>query len=220
MDFEYKECKRNISDKELLEDLVSVAEKCQSKSLSILEYNLYGLFSASTIIRRFGSWNQALVLANMDCNNHFYTEEELFENMEKVWITKGSQPVRRDMDNKLYSDISSGAYARKYGKWSNALKEFVLYINKDTDEVFKKSNVDIVKHRTSRDVNLKLRFKVMLRDNFKCCICGASPAKDASVELHVDHIIPWSKGGETVMDNLQTLCSKCNWGKGNFSENE
>lgn len=41
----------------------------------------------------------------------------------------------------------------------------------------------------------------------------ASPAKDSTVELHVDHIIPWAKGGETVMDNLQTLCSKCNWGK-------
>lgn len=51
------------------------------------------------------------------------------------------------------------------------------------------------------------------RDNFKCCACGASPAKAPSVELHIDHIIPWSKGGETTIDNLQTLCSKCNLGK-------
>ena len=68
-------------------------------------------------------------------------------------------------------------------------------------------------HKTSRDINLRLRFRVLQRDNFKCCACGASPAKDASVELHVDHIMPWAKGGETVLENLQTLCSKCNLGK-------
>lgn len=68
-------------------------------------------------------------------------------------------------------------------------------------------------HKTKREIGLQLRFKVFKRDNFKCCLCGASPAKDPTVELHVDHIIPWSKGGETTIDNLQTLCSKCNIGK-------
>ena len=43
-----------------------------------------------------------------------------------------------------------------------------------------------------------------------------SPAKDPGVELHVDHIFPWSKGGETVLENLQTLCSRCNGGKSKF----
>lgn len=65
----------------------------------------------------------------------------------------------------------------------------------------------------SRKISDKLRYQVLKRDNFRCCACGASPAKDSSVELHIDHIVPWSKGGETVIDNLQTLCSKCNLGK-------
>ena len=71
----------------------------------------------------------------------------------------------------------------------------------------------IIAHRTKREAGLSLRYAVLKRDHFKCCACGASPAKDPSVELHVDHIIPWSKGGETTIDNLQTLCSKCNLGK-------
>ena len=37
-----------------------------------------------------------------------------------------------------------------------------------------------------------------------------------NVELHVDHIKPWSKGGETVLENLQTLCATCNLGKSNI----
>ena len=65
----------------------------------------------------------------------------------------------------------------------------------------------------TRVISSRLRYKVMKRDSFKCCACGASPAKDPAVELHIDHIIPWSKGGETRLENLQTLCSRCNLGK-------
>ena len=72
------------------------------------------------------------------------------------------------------------------------------------------------KHKTSRNINLRLRYKVLKRDNFKCVICGRSPAKDQNIELHVDHIIPYSKGGETVIENLRTLCSDCNLGKSNL----
>ncbi len=36
-------------------------------------------------------------------------------------------------------------------------------------------------HKTKRDINLRLRFKVMQRDYFKCRMCGASPATDPSV---------------------------------------
>ena len=67
--------------------------------------------------------------------------------------------------------------------------------------------------RSTRAISDKLRYQVLKRDDFKCCACGASPAKDPSVELHIDHIIPWSKGGESTLENLQTLCSKCNIGK-------
>ncbi len=69
-------------------------------------------------------------------------------------------------------------------------------------------------NKSTRVISNKLRYKVLKRDNFKCCACGASPAKDPSVELHIDHITPWSKGGETTFENLQILCSRCNIGKG------
>ena len=58
----------------------------------------------------------------------------------------------------------------------------------------------------------KLRYQVLRRDGFRCCICGAS-SRDG-VKLHVDHIKPVSKGGKTEIRNLRTLCDRCNLGKG------
>ena len=72
------------------------------------------------------------------------------------------------------------------------------------------------KIQRSRDPSTRLRFEVLYRDKFTCRFCGASPTKDPAVTLHVDHIVPWSKGGETTLDNLQTLCAKCNLGKSNL----
>jgi 5-methylcytosine-specific restriction endonuclease McrA len=33
------------------------------------------------------------------------------------------------------------------------------------------------------------------------------------MDLVIDHKVPWSLGGETVMENLQALCTQCNGGK-------
>ena len=59
----------------------------------------------------------------------------------------------------------------------------------------------------------ELREKVMKRDHYICQLCGKYMPDE--VGLQVDHIIPVSKGGKTVMSNLQVLCSKCNGSKSN-----
>jgi HNH endonuclease len=66
---------------------------------------------------------------------------------------------------------------------------------------------------TPRTPSLGLRHRILKRDNFKCTHCGRSPATHPNVILHIDHILPWSKGGPTTPDNLQTLCDQCNRGK-------
>lgn len=56
-----------------------------------------------------------------------------------------------------------------------------------------------------------MRYEILKRDNYRCQICG-STAQDG-VKLHIDHIIPVSKGGKTVPENLRVLCDRCNLGK-------
>ena len=56
----------------------------------------------------------------------------------------------------------------------------------------------------------KLRHKVFERDGYRCRECGAT---NKETTLHVDHIKPVAKGGTNDINNLQTLCEKCNLSK-------
>lgn len=65
--------------------------------------------------------------------------------------------------------------------------------------------------KTKREpVSKTLRFEVFKRDKFTCQYCGR---KAPDIVLEVDHIIPVSKGGKTIVSNLITACFDCNRGK-------
>ena len=66
--------------------------------------------------------------------------------------------------------------------------------------------------KRSRYIPVSTRVDVLRRDNYRCVFCGVSSKK---VELEIDHIVHFSKGGSNKINNLQTLCSDCNRGKGN-----
>ena len=220
MDYKLIEFHQNISDEELLSDIITTTKTLNKETLTMHDYDKNGKYNSSTVIKHFGTWNNALLKLKLPINQKFWNKQELFNNLETVWIKKGTQPSRRDMDNKELSYISSGAYLRAFGKWSAALTEFIEYVNNTFESVNILPHNSIqndISHNTTRDINLRLRFLVMKRDNFKCCMCGRSPATTPGLELHIDHIVPWSKGGETVIDNLQTLCSDCNLGKSNLT---
>lgn len=57
------------------------------------------------------------------------------------------------------------------------------------------------------------KYSILRRDNFKCIYCGKSSIEDG-VKLHVDHIVPKSKGGKNVRNNYITSCEDCNLEKG------
>lgn len=56
------------------------------------------------------------------------------------------------------------------------------------------------------------RFIIFERDNFTCFYCGKISYID-KVELHVDHVIPKSRGGNDIASNLVTACHLCNLSK-------
>lgn len=59
----------------------------------------------------------------------------------------------------------------------------------------------------------ELKRQVKIRDNYTCQCCGKYMPDE--VGLHIDHIVPVSRGGKSILSNLQVLCDRCNLRKGN-----
>ena len=64
---------------------------------------------------------------------------------------------------------------------------------------------------------MNLRRSVIARDGNHCVFCDEDLT---GAEVHLDHIIPESKGGTTTYDNLQVTCRRCNLAKGVLTEAE
>ena len=178
-----------------------------------------------------------------------HSDDDYFENLLAVWTHYGRQPKYREMDEPP-SAISSGAYEAKWGTWVKSLQTFIERVNSDTrqeasdarQEVPYTTGVEDIpqpttgnlpsqnskdrppkqkrKEEDQRKIRLGLRYTIQLRDRFRCVLCGANPPANPGCVLHVDHILPWSKGGKTVAANLRTLCEWCNLGKGAKFESE
>lgn len=54
-----------------------------------------------------------------------------------------------------------------------------------------------------------LRIQILARDSYTCRYCGSRVGP-----FHVDHVVPWSKGGPNTVENLVTACKFCNLRKG------
>ena len=238
--YKHQQCE---NDEDFFEDMRRVASQLQKTYITSGEYKQYGQYDCSSKLHRFGSWNAILEKADLSPTpfrlgkGKEISDEELFQDIERVWIKLGRQPTITDVKNGEFS-FGQNTFVRRFGGWRGTLEAFVKYINLEdetkpvNDEIEDKPYRETSpptkeiqattphksSRKTTRDINLRLRFKVMQRDNFKCCICGKSPATSPNVTLHIDHIKPWSKGGETTIDNLQTLCSDCNLGKSDLCD--
>lgn len=216
MRFKFENTKPEIGDADLIADLQRVCAARCAKTVSQRTYRTAGRYSTTTIKDRFGSWNAALTAAGLTVSaKRHIPDDELLDNLRSVWMRLGRQPRKREMITPV-STYSHHPYVRRFGGWLNAVRAFCEVIDQAT-ELDDRHTASNRPARGPRDPSLRLRFLVMRRDQFKCVLCGESPATDPQVVLHVDHILAWSKGGETKADNLQTLCSACNLGKSDLS---
>src|SRR5512132_3451616 len=65
--------------------------------------------------------------------------------------------------------------------------------------------------RVPRAVQRKIsRRALFARDGWRCAYCGTTAGR-----LTLDHVVPRSRGGESVWENVVTACAPCNHKKGN-----
>lgn len=198
-----------------------VATELGTQVLRQRVYREYGKYSVRTAINRFGAWSKAINQAGLENSvDRNITDIQLLENLLLIWTRIGRQPRYSEI-RKPDSIYNISTYERRFGSWRAALEVFVGWANSEeleAPDIESVSSSSTPRQKTPRQPNLRLYFRVLRRDRFTCCACGASPATDPGTRLQVDHVIPWSNGGATTEENLQTLCEKCNQGKSNSTD--
>ena len=102
-----------------------------------------------------------------------------------VLVFKGKAEVLEELDQPLHS--ASDTYP-----WPHVIR-LVHYV------------------RVPRAVQRKIsRRALFARDGWRCVYCGT-----ASGRLTLDHVVPRSRGGDSVWENVVTSCAPCNLKKGN-----
>jgi hypothetical protein len=228
-----------ISREKMITELGKAAKHFNYVDFKQTDFDKVAGISNYTVYREFGSWEKALLFLaehlkkqginfNIATRRESYSEQEMFVEMERIWRMLEHRPSRDEWTG-ASPTISYDTLYRHFGGWTNACLKFIEY--KSGENVTEDSGVVKVsegaypevklakplshKPVKTRTIPLSLRVKVLSRDKFRCVYCGKSPATDAGTILHIDHIKPFSKGGESTLDNLQTLCQDCNLGKSN-----
>ncbi len=219
---------REFSNRDIIAELKRVHAVVGKEWLTSDDFNAHSVTSEESVRSRFGTFRKGLEAAGIPHHpfkEKQFTDQECFENIVELWTHYGRPPAYREMFQ-APSKIQGKTYIVRWGTWRKALKAFVEWSNADdqpqeSDEP--ESSVRTFQEPTKsarrteadcREVRPGLRFKVFMRDRFRCLACGRSPATALNIELHADHILAVANGGKTTLDNLQTLCQGCNLGKG------
>ncbi len=211
---------RIMTAEEMTAELQRVAAMVAPRTMTMEAFSdASPILNAAAVRSRFGSWAAGLRAAGLELSalGRRYTDDDYFENLLSVWTHCGRAPRYAEM-NAPPSGITAGGYEHRWGTWSRARVAFLERVNSDVQASVQSAAPSPAAPRprvaSVRGLSVGLRYQVLSRDRFRCVRCGASPATDLLCRLHVDHVIPVSRGGATVADNLQTLCQDCNLGKG------
>lgn len=226
-----------LTNAALLDEMKRVAKVAGSAQLTQDIFRNHSAIHPTTICRRFGSWRRALRDAGLASSPlaKRYSDDERFDNLLKLWTHYGRAPVGREAELSP-STVGKKAYLVRWGTWRRALRAFVDRANDPVErprDALNNSSAhptvgsDSLRPKTNRRASLdpraipwSVRYRVLVRDKFRCVICGSSPAAQLGCVLHIDHLMPVSAGGTAWIENLRTLCDRCNLGKGSKIESD
>ena len=186
---------RRYTEDEIFENLLNVWTHFGRPPAALEMDQLPSTVGKNAYIHRYGGWRKALKAfverANSEADDNPTPDSERHPST----ATERTEPTG--------SPATVANSSPKVGSQTNARSRVP------------RNTATTIRPEDRRDPSIGLRFKVLKRDLFKCVLCGDHPARNAECILHVDHVIPWSKGGKTREDNLRTLCATCNVGRGN-----
>lgn len=225
-------------------DVISYLEMCREEGVNLqkgMNYRLHGgysvilmslrpgapyadrieengrvlIYEGHDIPRRKSGPNPKMVDQPMMHASGTLTQNGLFYQAAMKYKTDQTEPELVKVYEKIHAGIwvYNGLF-RLVDAWqevSNARKVFKFgleMVDDIADLAIEKREID-----HSRVIPASVKLEVWKRDKGRCIICGS---KD---NLHFDHIIPYSKGGSSlVAENVQLLCARHNLAKRNKIE--
>lgn len=138
------------------------------------------------------------------------TINNYYENKESNNRSESEQELKKDLLESEDLNIDNN---------SNENHESLDHKNKEHNRIKQHEELSpptkLIMYEERKKLTPKLRMAILDRDNYICQICGIDATSENGVKLQVDHIIPISKWGKTVLHNLRTTCSMCNIGRSN-----
>jgi 5-methylcytosine-specific restriction enzyme A len=121
--------------------------------------------------------------------------------LEMAQVPNMESTIRRENGRRLFRDALRERTRRT---WSN----------KDVGSLFDRVIAE-KEHHERTPIPIEEAILLRLTRPLECVRCGRRPP---DVMLHMDHILPASKGGGSTASNLQFLCAQCNLKKSNKRE--
>ena len=128
------------------------------------------------------------------------SNKEKFINLINRFDIKDPKDILKLSKNDIIS-IKGGGQTFFYYLKLALLKYGLPYDDEDAESLLFKLTRERIQNS---ELGLRLRFKILHRDHFRCHYCGRSPRKDKEIILHVDHIVPLSRGGKWEESNWQS----------------
>lgn len=131
------------------------------------------------------------------------------------WVKVVFPKYRKEMKG-----LPWGIYFNKYGSNSydaTALEARIVELMEDEEVTSNKGIYEYLLSGNEKTLSLrsfpdKIKRAIYEKQNHKCAFCG----NEFPIErMQGDHIIAWSNGGTTVIENCQMLCAQCNGTKSN-----
>lgn len=119
------------------------------------------------------------------------------------------------LEHLVYSLAQDKAWLDQIRKKPEALALFREKVQSRTHFTWDPENLTVlferVKRTTEKHVRKPVTYEELLRllinAPLECAHCHKAPPQ---VKLHIDHVFPASRGGDSIFENLQFLCQDCN----------
>ena len=100
-------------------------------------------------------------------------------------------------------------------RWHMIAADVMAFFDVEGDQITSHALARWEQTARRRFIDAFTRQSVFERDGNACQYCG-----DTCGPFHLDHVIPWSRGGQDEPENLVVACVKCNLSKGDRTPEE